>query len=257
MPTSTKVATSVEHVVLLDHEGHPRGTAAKATAHSGATDLHLAFSCHVVSGDGRVLLTRRALTKRTWPGTWTNGCCGHPQLGETLREAVERRVRDELGMRVVRASVALPDFAYRAEMVDGTVEHELCPVVIAEVTGAASPDPDEVDDLLWLPWADVVQRVEREPSSLSPWSVEQIRLLDDLGVDPHTWLAGCDASLTEPLLDRQVGSTGIRRRRAGAVERSPRPGRRPRSAQRDARPVPRRQDGGDRGARPGARRDDG
>ena len=113
----------------------------------------------------------------------------------------------ELGLDVVRASVALPDFAYRAEMPDGTVEHELCPVVIAEVAGAATPDPDEVDDLLWLPWTDVVERVEREPSSLSPWSVEQVRQLDDLGLDPHAWLAGRDAELAEPLLDRPLGTT--------------------------------------------------
>src|SRR5512134_1602057 len=149
MPASTKVASAVEHVVLLDERGRATGTAAKATAHSALTAFHLAFSCHLVAADGRVLLTRRALTKPTWPGAWTNGCCGHPQLGESLRQAIQRRVREELGLRVVRASVALPDFAYRAEMPDGTVEHELCPVVIAEVAGSPTPDPDEVDDLVW------------------------------------------------------------------------------------------------------------
>ena len=154
MSVSTRVATDVEHVVLLDDEGRPIGTSPKATAAFGGHRLPPGLLVPRRATDGRVLLTRRALTKRTWPGAWTNGCCGHPQLGETLREAVERRVGEELGLDVVRASVALPDFAYRAEMPDGTVEHELCPVVIAEVAGAATPDPDEVDDLLWLPWTD-------------------------------------------------------------------------------------------------------
>ena len=36
---------------------------------------------------------------------------------------------------VERMAVALPDFTYRAAMGDGTVEHERCPVVIAEVKG--------------------------------------------------------------------------------------------------------------------------
>ena len=49
MSVSTRVATDVEHVVLLDDEGRPIGTSPKATAHSAATGFHLAFSCHVVS----------------------------------------------------------------------------------------------------------------------------------------------------------------------------------------------------------------
>lgn len=208
MRVSTKAATIVEHVVLLDDRGNAAGTAEKGIAHTTDTSFHLAFSCHVVDADGLVLLTRRALTKRTWPGVWTNGCCGHPQLGETLRQAVERRVHDELGLRVVRASVALPDFVYRAEMSDGTVEHELCPVVIAEVAGPVTPDPDEVDDLVWLPWAAVVERGEREPWSLSPWSVEQVRQLAELGPEPRAWLDGPAASWAEALLDHPVGVPG-------------------------------------------------
>lgn len=214
MLASTPVATDLEHVVLLDERGGVTGTEAKPAAHGVGTAFHLAFSCHLVGRDGRVLVTRRALTKRTWPGAWTNGCCGHPQLGETLGEAIERRVREELGLDVVRAAVVLPDFAYRAEMPDGTVEHELCPVVIAEVTGPPSPDPDEVDDLVWLRWDDLVDRGAREPWSLSPWSVEQVRQLAALGVEPAAWLDEPAAALAAPLLDRRVD--------AGATEPPPR-----------------------------------
>ncbi len=182
---STQVAVATDHVVLLDGRGRPTATTPKATTHHGSTPFHLAFSCHIVDAEGRVLLTRRALTKTTWPGTWTNGCCGHPQMGETLREAVARRVSEELGLRVVRAGVALPDFTYRAVMPDGTTEHELCPVVVAEVEGSALLDPDEVDDLAWVSWDDLCQRAAADPASLSPWSVEQIALLDALDRDPR------------------------------------------------------------------------
>ena len=74
--------------------------------------------------------TRRAASKATWPGVWTNACCGHPQLGETLRAAVTRRLREELGVTADGIGVAVADFTYRAVMANGVVEHEVCPVVV-------------------------------------------------------------------------------------------------------------------------------
>jgi isopentenyl-diphosphate delta-isomerase type 1 len=182
-------ASPVELVVLLDAEGRPSGAMPKATVHHASTPLHLAFSCHVVDPEGRVLITRRSAAKATWPATWTNACCGHPMPGESLRRAVTRRLHDELGVTPRRLALALPDFTYRAVMGDGIVEHELCPVVVAEVTDQPAPDPAEVDDLAWLAWDDLVARARREPGTLSPWSVEQIDHLAALARSPHEYLA--------------------------------------------------------------------
>jgi len=200
----TAAAPCVDHVVLLDERGRPLGTAPKASAHTAATPLHLAFSCHLVGADGRVLLTRRALTKPTWPGAWTNGCCGHPQMGETLREAVVRRVAEELGLAVTSAVLALPDFAYRAAMPDGTVEHELCPVVVAEVAGPIHPDPHEVHDVEWIHWDALIARAADAPESLSPWSVEQVRQLAARSRDLRQWFATGGPGRATVLLDAPV-----------------------------------------------------
>ncbi|HEX2574721.1 MAG TPA: isopentenyl-diphosphate Delta-isomerase, partial [Aquihabitans sp.] len=175
---------SVEHVVLVDARGRPSGTVPKGQVHDRDTPLHLAFSCHLARADGAVLLTRRSAEKVTWPGWWTNGCCGHPQLGESLREAVVRRLREELGIEPLALEVALADFAYRAAMVDGTVEHELCPVLFALVDGDVDPEPDEVGDHRWVAWDDLVARARLEPETLSPWCVEQVTQLHEAGIVP-------------------------------------------------------------------------
>lgn len=194
-----------EHVVLADGSGRPAGTVPKAAAHSHHTPLHFAFSCHAVRRDGSVLLTRRAGTKATWPLVWTNACCGHPQAGETLRAAVCRRLDQELGLRPVRLAVVLPDFAYRATMPDGTVEHELCPVVVAEVDGTPSPDPAEVDAFEWLPWAELADRASTAPATLSPWSVAQVAELLAAGWAPPRWLAAPATPAVAALLDAVPG----------------------------------------------------
>ncbi|MET0727508.1 MAG: isopentenyl-diphosphate Delta-isomerase [Acidimicrobiales bacterium] len=212
--------TDREHVVLLDVRGQPCGTAAKSQVHGSDTPLHLAFSCHVVRPDGAVLLTRRALEKRTWPGAWTNGCCGHPQLGETLREAVTRRLGQELGLRPVAMSMALPDFTYRATMVDGVVEHELCPVVVALVDGDPVPDPGEVAEWTWTPWTHLVVRGQQAPASLSPWCVAQIERLATLAPSPSDMLR---SGLPSVLLDRPTSPPGRAARDSGGVRRTPAP----------------------------------
>ena len=61
-----------EQVVLLDWLGQAIGTRAKADVHGATTPLHLAFSLHLFGPDGRVLITRRSLSKATWPGVWTS-----------------------------------------------------------------------------------------------------------------------------------------------------------------------------------------
>ena len=120
--------------------------------HHANTPLHLAFSCYVFDEAGRLLITRRALNKPTFPGVWTNTVCGHPAPDEAVEQAVHRRAKQELGITLRRPHVVLPDFRYEATMANGVRENEICPVFTAVTSDEPEPDVSEVAATEWVPW---------------------------------------------------------------------------------------------------------
>lgn len=174
-PTDPGPGTA-ELVVLLDEEGRAVGTADKVGVHHADTPLHLAFSCYLFDGDGNVLVTQRALHKRTFPGVWTNSCCGHPAPGEALDDAVRRRVEQELGTTVTDLRLVLPRFRYRAEQ-DGVVENEMCPVFVGAAEGDVRPDADEVGAARWERWEEFRRGVLDGSREVSVWCREQVAQL--------------------------------------------------------------------------------
>lgn len=167
-----------EWVVLVDEANRELGRALKTEVHHAATPLHRAFSLFLFDRAGRTLVQRRAPGKTTWPGIWSNSCCGHPAPGEATLDAVARRCREELGAEPLGVWVALPDYRYRAEW-EGMVENEICPVAVAEADPAAiAPDPDEVAGHGWLPWERLLDEVAARPEVWSPWCAEEARRLE-------------------------------------------------------------------------------
>ena len=170
-----------DEVVLVDEEGRPVGRAARSSVHTAATPLHLAFSVYLFNARGEVLLTRRALGKSTWPGVWTNSCCGHPRPGETFEDAARRRIREELGLSVGPLVSLLPDFRYRAVDASGLVENEICPVFAGFITDSEpDPDPDEVAQWLWVPWERFTEAIVATPGVYSPWAALQAPQLAEI-----------------------------------------------------------------------------
>lgn len=166
-----------DHVVLLDEDGRGIGTAPKSSVHGTDTALHLAFSCHVMNSDGEMLVTRRALSKRTWPGVWSNSFCGHPRPAEPLLAAVHRRADVELGLTVRDIQLALPLFRYRATDASGIVEHEVCPVYTAYTDDEPTLNPAEVVDAQWVDPASLAAAIDATPWAFSPWLVLQAQQL--------------------------------------------------------------------------------
>jgi len=115
-----------------------------------------------------MLVQQRAWSKQTWPGVWSNACCGHPAPGEPVAEAAQRRLAEELSLHDIRLKLALPHFRYRAEHL-GVVENEICPVFIGLCLTEPTPNNDEVAATDWVDWEAFI-RNDPAFDAYSPWS---------------------------------------------------------------------------------------
>lgn len=167
---------SEDKIVLVDERDKEIGIAPKAASHHRNTPLHRGFSCFIFNRRGHFLLTRRSKSKGVFPGIWTNSVCGHPRPGEELDLAVRRRAMEELGMDLHRLELAVPFFRYKARS-RGVLENEICPVYVAFSDDTPEPNPEEVEDFLWISWTSFVGETKARPWRYSLWSRRETQLL--------------------------------------------------------------------------------
>ena len=169
--------TPEEYIVLVDEQGNVIGSAPKLASHHAKTPLHKAFSCYLFDTDGRVLVTRRARSKKVWPGVWTNSFCGHPAPDESDEDAIRRRGAFELGATVADIQVQLPDYRYKTPPFNGIVENEICPVYFATLKGDIAPNPEEVEEYRWMEWDKFLRDTKKRPDEYSYWTKDQLQHL--------------------------------------------------------------------------------
>ena len=166
----------MEVVVLVDDQNNPIGTVPKETVHTTDTPLHRAFSLFIFNSQKQLLVTKRASTKKTFPGVWTNTVCGHLAPEETAEQAAARRLSDELGITGVTIKEVSP-YRYKFADKNGIVENEICPIIVGTFDGNPNPHPGEVDEWKWMDWEKFLEDIRINPEPYSPWCREEAEIL--------------------------------------------------------------------------------
>jgi len=114
-----------------------------------------------------MLLQQRALTKYHSAGLWTNTCCSHPRPGETLENAVARRLMEEMGI-TTKVSKAF-DFIYQAELPDNLNEYEFDHVFIGNYDDEVRPNHLEVANFVYQSIEEVEVNLQSYPEKYTVW----------------------------------------------------------------------------------------
>jgi isopentenyl-diphosphate delta-isomerase len=174
------VSSEDEELILVDPDDRVIGYASKARSHDGQGTLHRAFSAFIFNARGELLLHQRASGKRLWPGYWTNSCCSHPRRGESIAEAAERRLEQELGLSC--ALTVVYKFKYRAQYSSAGAEHELCHVLVGQTANPVQPNPTEVQAWRFIAPEELDREMAACPERFTPWvKLEWKRLRGEFG----------------------------------------------------------------------------
>ena len=151
-------------VDLFDNE---TGSGEKLETHV-RNQLHRAFSLFIVH-DGKMLIQKRALEKYHSGGLWANACCSHPRWGESLVDAVQKRMEEELGIFQGSCQIEeLFSFNYFSQY-DGLSEYEIDHVFLTDYCGEMRVDPDEIMELRWIALEELKKELEEAPQTFSTW----------------------------------------------------------------------------------------
>jgi len=124
---------------IVDEDGRVTGSATRGECHSGSMLLHPVVHLHVFNAKGEIYLQRRPLWKDIQPGKWDTAVGGHIDYGETPDEALQREVREELGITDFRA-VFVGRYIFESSR-----ERELVYVHRTLYDGEIRPSTDELD----------------------------------------------------------------------------------------------------------------
>lgn len=119
---------------ILTPDGKPTGkTALKFEAHKKGW-FHATVHIWLFTSDEKILLQKRALTKKVFPGLWDISVAGHVAAGEEILTAAKREVLEEIGLELEEKDlIKIGTRIHQVSHANGIQDNEHHHVFIAEL----------------------------------------------------------------------------------------------------------------------------
>lgn len=155
-----------EFVILVDEQDNDIGFMEKLQAHKEGI-LHRAFSVFIFNSNNELLLQQRALSKYHSAGLWTNTCCSHPRPNETVKDAANRRLSEEMGMSCELQIKT--NFIYKTHFDNGLTEHEYDYVLFGYLDNNPVINKTEVENYKWQSIDEIKKDILFSPNKYTSW----------------------------------------------------------------------------------------
>jgi len=139
---------------LVDEQGNVIGKATRSECHSGTFWLHPVVHLHVLNSAGELFLQKRAMNKDTQPGKWDTSVGGHVSYGETVEQALQREVFEEIGIQKYQ-----PVFVQRYVW-KSLVESELVNMFYTIYNGTFEIDHEEIEKARFWTIHEIQQQIK-------------------------------------------------------------------------------------------------
>ncbi len=167
----------MEYLILIDDNDYPIGSEEKVKCHLPNGKLHRAFTILLFNKDGKLLLTKRSMSKMLWPGGWDGTVASHPRQTETYITSAERRLPEELGISCKLDY--LFKFEYHVPYKNIGSENEVCGTLIG-----IADDPtkiklvkEEISDIKWVMCDELIDDIKKSPQIYCPWMLVALYFL--------------------------------------------------------------------------------
>ena len=153
-------------LILVDEDDREVGHLDKMAVHQKGL-LHRAFSVFIFNSQEELLLQQRADNKYHSAGLWSNTCCSHPQKDEEVKAAVDRRLREEMGLNCPTDFKF--KFTYKTCFDNGLTEHEVDHVYFGKSDETPICDPSEIKNWRYISLEKLEEEINLHPENFSEW----------------------------------------------------------------------------------------
>ena len=129
-----------EQLPIVDKEGEIIGQAPRSACHKDKSLLHPVVHVHFFNEKGEFFLQKRAKNKLIQPDKWDTSVGGHVSVGETIEQALEKEVGEELGVKIAEYQF-VKSYVWESE-----VERELVYVFLGKTNEQIKIDKKELSD---------------------------------------------------------------------------------------------------------------
>lgn len=173
MKMMKKIIVSEDNLIKVDFNDLCVGCGTKKELHCNPM-LHRAFSVFIYHNN-KMLIQKRNAKKYHSGGLWTNACCSHFKNGQCEVDCVTERLSEELNINAIPKYLA--KFIYYHKFADDLFEYEYDHIYVLDYNGKFSVNPDEIEDIKWVDFDELMLDVMENPDKYTVWFVTALSIV--------------------------------------------------------------------------------